>query len=54
MSTRILLKNTAISGAERLAWNVFAGMGMIFIGIIGIDGRLIKKFRRKKVWCYEI
>jgi len=39
---------------ERLGWNAFAGMGMVFIGLIAIDGRLIKRFRRKNVWCYEI
>ena len=39
---------------EQLAWNVFVGMGMIFIGLIAIDGRLIKKFKRQNVWYYEI
>ena len=34
---------------ERLAWNVIVGMGMIFIGLIAIDGRLIKRFNRKKI-----
>ena len=34
--------------AERLAWNAFAGMGLIFIGPISIDGRLLKRFKRKK------
>ena len=38
---------------ERLAWNVFVGMVMIFIGLIAIDGRLIKRFKRKNVWYYE-
>ena len=33
---------------ERLAWNAFAGMGLIFIGLIAIDGRLLKRFKRKK------
>ena len=33
--------------AERLAWNAFAGMGLIFIGLIAIDGRLLKMFKRK-------
>jgi drug/metabolite transporter (DMT)-like permease len=33
---------------ERPGWNVFAGMGMIFIGLIAIDGRLVKMFKRKK------
>jgi drug/metabolite transporter (DMT)-like permease len=39
---------------EQLAWNVFVGMGMIFIGLIAIDGRLIKRFKRKNVWYHEI
>ena len=34
--------------AERLAWNAFAGMGLIFIGLIAIDGRLLKMFKRKE------
>ena len=34
--------------AERLAWNAFAGRGLIFIGLISIDGRLLKRFKRKK------
>jgi hypothetical protein len=33
---------------ERLAWNAFAGMGLIFIGLIAIDGRLLKMFKRKE------
>lgn len=33
---------------ERPGWNVFAGMGMIFIGLIAIDGRLVKMFKRQK------
>lgn len=28
---------------ERLSWSDFAGMGLIFVGLIAIDGRLIKK-----------
>ena len=28
---------------ERLGWNAFAGMALIFSGLIAIDGRLIKK-----------
>ncbi len=32
---------------EQLGWNAFAGMGLIFIGLFAIDGRLIKIFRRK-------
>lgn len=39
---------------ERLEWNAFAGMGMVFMGLIAIDGRWIKRFKRKNVWCYEI
>jgi len=34
--------------AERLAWNAFAGMALIFIGLIAIDGRLLKMFKRKE------
>jgi drug/metabolite transporter (DMT)-like permease len=37
---------------EQLGWDVFVGMGIIFIGLITIDGRLLKKF--KKIWYYEI
>lgn len=48
----ILLGVTVLG--ERLGWNAFVGMGMIFIGLIAIDGRLIKKFMRKNVWYYEI
>ena len=48
-----ILLGTTVLG-ERLAWNVFLGMGMIFIGLIVIDGRLIKMVMRKKVWYYEI
>jgi drug/metabolite transporter (DMT)-like permease len=32
---------------ERLAWNAFVGMGLIFVGLIAIDGRLLKMFKRK-------
>jgi len=42
---------------ERLEWNAFVGMGLIFIGLIAIDGRLLKKFKHKykqNVWSYEI
>ena len=40
---------------ERLEWNAFVGMGLIFIGLIAIDGRLLERFKRKeKVWYYEI
>ena len=34
--------------AERLVWNAFAGMGLIFIGLIAIDGRLLNMFKRKE------
>ena len=30
---------------ERLGWNAFAGMALIFSGLIAIDGRLIKRFK---------
>jgi drug/metabolite transporter (DMT)-like permease len=30
---------------ERLGWNAFIGMGMIFAGLIAIDGRLVKKIK---------
>jgi len=33
---------------ERLAWNAFVGMGLIFVGLIAIDGRLLEKFSRKE------
>lgn len=33
---------------ERLAWNAFARMGLIFIGLIAVDGRLLKTFKRKE------
>ena len=40
---------------ERLEWNAFVGMGLIFIGLITIDGRLLKRFKRKETaWYYEI
>lgn len=39
---------------EHLGWDVFIGMGMIFIGLITIDGRLLKKFKKKEAWYYEI
>jgi len=31
---------------ERPGWNAFAGMGLIFAGLIAIDGRLVAKFKR--------
>lgn len=40
---------------ERLEWHAFVGMGLIFIGLIAIDGRLLKRFKRKETaWYYEI
>ena len=33
---------------ERPGWNAFGGMALIFMGLIAIDGRLIKGFRRQK------
>ena len=40
---------------EQLEWNAFVGMGLIFIGLIAIDGRLLKRFKRKETaWYYEI
>jgi drug/metabolite transporter (DMT)-like permease len=40
---------------ERLEWNAFVGMGLVFTGLIAIDGRLLDRFQRKeKVWYYEI
>jgi len=30
---------------ETPGWNVFAGMGLIFMGLIFIDGRLLKRFK---------
>ena len=38
---------------EKLGWNVFGGMTLIFLGLIAIDGRLIPKFGRKKVRLCE-
>ena len=38
---------------EKLGWNVFGGMTLIFLGLIAIDGRLIPKFGRKKVMLCE-
>ena len=39
---------------EQLGWEVFVGMGMIFLGLVTIDGRLLKKLKRKSVWYYKI
>ena len=38
---------------EKLGWNVFGGMTLIFLGLIAIDGRMIPKFGRKKVRLCE-
>ncbi len=32
---------------ERLGWNAFVGMGLVFIGLIAIDGRLTQRFGRE-------
>ena len=37
---------------ERLELNAFVGMGLIFIGLIAIDGRLLERFKRKEKVCY--
>ncbi len=39
---------------EQLGWEVFVGMGMIFMGLITIDGRVLKKLKRQYVWYYKI
>jgi drug/metabolite transporter (DMT)-like permease len=31
---------------EQLGWKVFIGMGMIFTGLITLDGRLLKRFKK--------
>jgi len=31
---------------ERLAWNAFAGMALIFLGLCAIDGRALRRLRR--------
>ena len=38
---------------ERLAWNAFVGMGLIFTGLIAIDGRLLKRFKSKECVGYD-
>jgi hypothetical protein len=30
---------------ERPGWNAFGGMALIFMGLMAIDGRLVKRFR---------
>ena len=37
----------AVGLGERLGWNAFMGMGIIFVGLIAIDGRLIKRFKSR-------
>ena len=40
---------------EQLGWNAFVGMGLIFVGLIAIDGRLLKRFKPKEnILYYEI
>ncbi len=40
---------------EQLEWNAFVGMGLIFSGLIAIDGRLVERFKRRRtVWYHEI
>jgi drug/metabolite transporter (DMT)-like permease len=34
---------------ERLGWNAFGGMALIFLGLIAIDGRLLQRVKRKKL-----
>lgn len=37
-----ILLGTLVLG-DHIGWNAFAGMGIIFLGLIAIDGRLLKK-----------
>jgi hypothetical protein len=40
---------------EQLGWNAFLRMGLIFVGLVAIDGRLLKMFKRKAyAWYYAI
>lgn len=32
---------------ERPGWNAFGGMALIFMGLMAIDGRLVKRFKRQ-------
>lgn len=32
---------------EQLGWNAFVGMTLIFVGLIAIDGRLLKKLKKR-------
>ncbi|MDJ0991441.1 MAG: DMT family transporter [Desulfobacterales bacterium] len=34
---------------ERLGWNAFVGMGLVFVGLIAIDGRLPERFGPKAI-----
>lgn len=36
----------ALALGERLAWNAFAGMALIFLGLAAIDGRVLRLLRR--------
>ena len=42
----ILLGATVLG--EQLGWNAFVGMGLIFAGLIAIDGRLLERFNPKE------
>ena len=42
-----IILGTLVLG-ERLGWNAFVGMGLIFVGLIGIDGRLFKRLERSR------
>ncbi len=39
---------------ERPGWNTFVGMGLIFAGLIAIDGRLVKRLTHKRGSDYQI
>ncbi|MGE0093341.1 MAG: DMT family transporter [Alphaproteobacteria bacterium] len=36
----------AFALGERLAWNAFTGMALIFLGLVVLDGRVLRGFRR--------
>src|SRR5690606_18062975 len=36
----------AVALDERLAWNAFAGMALIFSGLVTLDGRVLLGFRQ--------
>ena len=42
-----LVLGMAILG-ERLEWNAFAGMGLIFVGLASVDGRTFAAMRRRR------